>query len=102
MSCSRGCCASFGEHVRSLRVALPTEQGQAVKSEQADLEAYRRLRETGAQPKTYRGAAELERGASTLHEVEHGNIVTDDKLRRRVTQIFADAPAATLTPTDAA
>lgn len=23
MSCSRGCCASFAEHVRSLRVASP-------------------------------------------------------------------------------
>lgn len=62
-----------------------------------DMDAYARLRRNGVQPKTIGGSAELERGASTRHEVEHKNIITDPKLRRRVTAAFeqASTPAAT-------
>jgi len=62
------------------------------------MDAYQRLRANGVQPKGISGAAELERGASTAHEVEHRNIITDPKLRRKVTAAFAQSETPSATP----
>jgi hypothetical protein len=64
------------------------------------MDAYRRLVASGVQPKHWNGAAELERGASTAHEVEHANIITDPKLRAKVTAMFEQAPAPSTTPVE--
>lgn len=55
------------------------------------MDAYARLRRNGVQPKSIDGSAELERGASTVHEIENKNIITDARLRQRVTTAFEQA-----------
>ena len=103
MSCVRGCCGSYREHLTSLSIA-PEKSAQGVRETNLgnDLDAYQRLVKSGAKPKGIDGAAELERFASTTHEVEHRNIITDDKLRARVTRAFADTAVPAITPLDAA
>lgn len=69
------------------------------------MDAYARLRRSGVQPKGIDGAAELERFASTTHEIENKNIITDPQVRKRVTQAFETAAppsAAPIGPLDAA
>jgi hypothetical protein len=101
VSCLRGCCASFGEHARSLTLSAgPSATARKESALSKDLDAYARLVRSGAQPKGIDGAAELERFATTKHEVEHRNIITDDKLRNRVTKLFEAAPAPSTTPLD--
>jgi len=62
------------------------------------MDAYARLRKNGVQPKSITGSAELERGASTTHEVEHRNIITDPALRRKVTTMFEQAAPPSIAP----
>lgn len=102
MSCRRGCCETQAAHYRSIKLYGPSRRRTADRQEARDMDAYKRLRESGVQPKQISGAAELERGASTAHEVEHSNIITDAALRRRVTSIFEKAPPPSTTPNDAA
>jgi predicted RNase H-like nuclease len=102
MSCARGCCASQADHYRSVRLFGPSQRRTAARQEEADMHAYKRLVASGVQPKQIAGSAELERGASTAHEVENTNIITDPQLRRKVTRIFESAPPPSTTPNDAA
>jgi hypothetical protein len=102
MSCPRGCCATYREHITSITLHGPSQRRQADRQEALDMDAYKRLRRNGVQPKQIAGCAELERGASTTHEVEHSNIITDPQLRRKVTHLFESAPPPTVTPNDAA
>lgn len=98
--CPRGCCATYREHLEGVvintRVASPMRKQE--RNESKDMDAYARLRRNGVQPKTIEGAAELERGASTVHEIENKNIITDPQLRRRVTNAFESAKDFTTTP----
>lgn len=100
MSCSRGCCPSQAAHYRGIALSGPSSKRQAERQESSDMDAYKRLRASGVQPKQIAGAAELEKFASTHHEVEHANIITDAGLRRRVTRAWDEAPAPTLTPSN--
>lgn len=70
MSCSRGCCESFKEHVRSVAVsaaATPTRRvaTNAIEATerqwQVDGDAYKRLRRDGLQPNDIDGSAHLEK-----------------------------------------
>lgn len=103
MSCVRGCCPDQKTHYKSVTIStgpsLRTVRETVLGN---DLDAYKRLVQSGAKPKGIDGAAELERFASTTHEVEHRNIITDDKLRARVTRAFADSTTPSITPLDAA
>lgn len=92
MSCRRGCCATQAEHYKSVAIFGPSKQRDAVRREEADLHAYKRLVQSGVQPKAIAGAAELERGAETKHEVEHASLYTDKKQRDRITKAFESAP----------
>ena len=76
MSCPRGCCASYREHLDSIRLGVTSPRMQQDRTAERDMHAYKRLRANGVQPKGIEGSAELERGASTTHEVEHRNIIT--------------------------
>ena len=103
MSCLRGCCETQALHYKSVTIST----GPSLRSVKEtvlgnDLDAYQRLVKSGAKPKGIDGAAELERFASTSHEVEHRNIITDDKLRAKVTRAFADTAIPAVTPLDAA
>ena len=58
------------------------------------MHAYKRLVQSGVQPKAIAGAAELERGAETKHEVEHASLYTDKQQRAKITRAFETAPRA--------
>lgn len=89
--CKRGCCATQADHYRGIVLSGPSNKRDAVRREEKDMDAYARLVRSGVQPRKIDGAAELERGASTHHEVENANIITDRKLRNRVTTALAAA-----------
>ena len=92
MSCPRGCCATYKEHLQGIAIFGPSKQRDAVRREEADMHAFKRLVQSGVQPKGIAGAAELERGAETRHEVEHASLYTDKKQRDRITKAFESAP----------
>lgn len=62
------------------------------------MDAYRRLVQSGVQPRQIAGASDLERGASTSHEVEHAAIITDPQERAKVTRAFEMAKDFAVTP----
>lgn len=62
------------------------------------MDAYARLVRSGVQPKSIEGSSELERFASTAHEVENRNVITDPQLRRRVSRAFEQAAPPSTTP----
>lgn len=98
MSCARGCCGSFREHITSIRLGVTSERMVQDRQESRDMDAFARLRASGVQPTAIAGAAELERFASTTHEIEHRNIITDPQLRAKVTRAFEQAPPPSTTP----
>lgn len=103
MSCPRGCCATYREHLLGVTINTNVSPQRAKeRQESRDMDAYKRLRQSGVQPKSIEGSHELERGASTVHEVEHRNIITDPQLRRKVTAAFEQAPPPSVTPLEAA
>lgn len=93
MSCVRGCCETQAEHYRNIVVRATTcAEARQEKTLAADLDAYKRLRESGAKPKTFEGAATLEREAHSSIEIERNHIIRNDRLRREVEQAHKDAP----------
>lgn len=98
MSCVRGCCETQAAHYKSVALSGPSPRREAERRESRDMDAYKRLRRSGVQPKSIEGSSEIERFASTTHEVENRNIITDPKLRRRVTTAFETAPPPSTTP----
>lgn len=91
MSCPRGCCATYREHLDGVRLGVTSIRAVKERQESRDMDAYARLRRNGVQPKSIEGSSEIERFASTTHEVENRNIITDPKLRKRVTSAFESA-----------
>lgn len=101
MSCPRGCCATYREHLTSVVISSgPSEVAQRETRLSRDLDAYKRLVESGGKPRGIDGSAELERGAETHHEVANRNIITDKRTRDTVTRAFAET-VPTLTPVEA-
>lgn len=77
---------------------MPTRSTAASQKEFADatnrdLPAYKRLRDSGLQPKATSGAAYIESRATERFEVETGQICPDPKLRRRYQQAFDEVSA---------
>lgn len=72
----------------------PTEHFFSKKDRQwdTDIEAYRRLRKNGVQPKGIDGSAEIERKAGTVHEVESGQVLSTRKQRRQLQSLLGDMP----------
>ena len=58
----------------------PSVQARAQRREDADLDAYRRLRKNGLQPKSHVGAAALEKAAFTRNEIETGTLIRNRRL----------------------
>lgn len=103
MSCSRGCCPTQADHYRSVVVRpLPTPESKRETQTGRDLDAYKRLAESGQSPKTFVGAADLERDARSPIEVKLGHVIRNDRLRREVEAAHASAPPPATTPIDAA
>lgn len=80
MTCARGCCASFAEHIRSLTFTgwsfAETEAKGRRMAE--DHQAFRNLRANGLKPGKLTGAANLERAAEIPQEVGLGMILPKD------------------------
>jgi len=99
MTCARGCCATYAEHVRSISIssaATPNRRPEAARLTQkdkawdADHAAYRRLRKQGIQPAGLDNCAQMERGARTRYEIEAGvcmpNTIPTKVLRSKIEQ----------------
>ena len=81
MTCGKPCqCPSYREHLLSVGIGGSPEVQRIESSERVlrqDLDAYKRLRGQGLQPRSHDGAAHLERHAVTAAEVESGVIRED-------------------------
>lgn len=55
------------------------------------MDAYKRLRRDGVQPKQIDGSARVEAGSHDRFEVEMGHLFSSDEERRRARQGMADA-----------
>lgn len=97
MPCSHGCCATNRDHWLSVTVApsaTPSRAGGARAAEvnatekrwHEDMDAYKRLRHTGVQPRQIDGSAHLEAKASEVVEIETGQVMTTAQ-RRQYRQI---------------
>lgn len=82
----------FGCKIQSISIAasaMPSRSEAAkveiaTKKQHKDVAAYKRLRKDGVQPKTVKGAAELESRAASKWEVETGmNLGGSEKLGKR-------------------
>lgn len=102
MSCARGCCERQSDHYRSI-VVRPGQSAESKRESQTsrDLDAYKRMAESGSQPKTFVGAAALERDARSPVEIKTGHIIRNDRLRREVQAAHDAAPPLAITPIDA-
>ena len=81
MSCPRGCCATYREHLLSIGIsaaAMPSRKGPLIavdkKQEEwdRDMPAYHELRKQGLQPPQIDGSDELSAKAETNFEIERG------------------------------
>jgi len=102
MSCPRGCCSTYREHLDGVRLGVTSQRMQEDRRGEQDMHAYARLVRSGVQPKGIDGAATLEREASTAFEVENGKILTDSRERRKLLAALQAAPPPSTTPLDAA
>lgn len=89
--------ACFACKVRTISFAasaMPTRSPDAARAKMKDpelqknLDAYRRLRMDGTQPKSIHTAAKMEAQATEKWEVETGRIVPDERERQRYTEAF--------------
>ena len=55
---------------------------KAEKAKDADMSAYKRLRQSGLQPKTINGSAHLEKHAETKSEIQAGRLYSSDASRK--------------------
>ena len=55
---------------------------KAEKAKDADMSAYKRLRESGVQPKSINGSAHLEKHAETKNEIQAGRVYSSDASRK--------------------
>ena len=55
---------------------------KAEKAKDADMSAYKRLRESGVQPKSINGSAHLEKHAETKSEIQAGRLYSSDASRK--------------------
>lgn len=80
MTCARGCCESFADHIRGVQFSGWTaqEHRQADRDLTTDLDAYKRMRDQGLRPGKMRGARNLERAAEIPQEVQMGMIMPSD------------------------
>lgn len=85
MSCGKPCdCESYRDHLLSVGFAasaMPSRKGQVAQTEAReavlgkDMDAYKRLRRDGTQPRSIDGSAHLEARATEKSEIERGRLV---------------------------
>ena len=82
MTCARKCCFDQATHYRSLVLGTSVAKTWEDTTLSADRDAYKRLKDDGIQPKGLKGAAQLEKHASSAWEIEAGRILPPDQSRR--------------------
>lgn len=103
-NCSPNCYPCKLASVSFAASAMPTRHPEAARTAvsdkklDADLAAYRRLRRNGEQPRSTRGAAELESRASEHFEIATGRPIADPTLRRHAKAIFEEMPRPSAKP----
>lgn len=100
MSCPRGCCETYREHLLSIGIssaAMPsrqsaryaTKRAEAEKTLSKDLAAYKTLAfEQGYQPKQIDGCHELAQKAGSKAEIEAGVVLQTDKQRAQLKEVM--------------
>lgn len=92
MACSRGCCDTQAEHYRSISMRPgPTVASLTERRWGPDMDAYKRLRMNGLQPKQIDGSARIEAKADTTFEVASGRLIRDPSERRQTESLFQEA-----------
>lgn len=92
MSCPRGCCASYREHLTGLSIRTgPSAKTVAEARLTNDLAAYKRLRADGLEPKSFQNAGLLEQNAEIKQEVEQGILLGNSRMRAEVAAAHAEA-----------
>lgn len=99
-TCRRGCCSAVtpelaqAEHYRGVALAPPTPSMWAAKRKDAalnaDMAAYKRLRQSNVQPKNVNGSALLESRATSEFEVAAGQILPDRKSVKLTESVLGD------------
>lgn len=99
-TCVRGCCSgetaeqAQGAHYRGVALSPPTPGVWASKRKDAllnaDMGAYKRLRQNGVQPKNVNGSARLEQRATTEFEVSAGQILPDRRAVKLTESVLSD------------
>lgn len=92
MPCAKGCCESFAEHIQSLTFATRELPGINSRESQLrkDLDAYKRLRKDGLQPRSTQGAARVEAIADIPQQVEQPWGKLDRQTKKKVTTLASD------------
>lgn len=65
----------------------PSAQKQAVARDDADMDAYRRFRKDGLQPRSIGGSAALEKAAHAPFEIESGTLARNKKLAEQMQKV---------------
>jgi hypothetical protein len=73
MSCVRGCCESYKEHIQGINIgSFPTATTYKERKLELDRNAYKAMRKDGVQPKGVMGAHVIQANADHVKEVEMG------------------------------
>lgn len=81
MSCPRGCCEDYKEHLRGVRIGgFPTGPSLTERKWDKDMPAYKRLREDGLQPPRIDGSYVMEQNAVHEKEIELGRPIDPSTL----------------------
>lgn len=73
MSCPRGCCSSYREHINGINIgSFPTQTTYSERKLELDRDAFKRLSDDGLNPGKLTGAHVMERSATHKREIEMG------------------------------
>lgn len=73
MSCPRGCCSSYREHINSVNIgSFPTQTTYTERHWDKDMQAFKAMHDQGLQPARLQGAAAMERSAKNEREIKMG------------------------------
>lgn len=96
MSCVRGCCPTQRDHYLSVAVRpAVTPQARSESQLGRDLDAYKRMRKRGLQPKAIDGAAVAEARAESKFEVETFTQIRNSRLKADVDERMKDPSVTT-------
>lgn len=73
MPCVKGCCPDYKTHIRGVNIgSLPTQTTYTERKWDKDMEAFKRLSDSGLKPGRLEGAYVMERSAKHEREITSG------------------------------